>query len=114
MIKIKKVYIASPYTLGDTAANVSKQIRVAETLIGFGLCPFVPLMSHFHQMFFPHTFEEWIEIDLVWVKSCDAVLRLDGKSTGADMEVKCAIENNIPVFYSVDELWQYISNYEEE
>lgn len=41
---------------------------------------------------------------LQWVESCDCLLRLDGESKGADIEVSRAKELKIPVFYSIDEL----------
>lgn len=103
-----KVYIASPYTLGDVAVNVKTQIDVADQLIGLGFAPFVPLYSHFQHMAHPRPYEIWTELDNVWVLSCDAVLRLPGESKGADAEVTLAQNNNIPVFYSIEELiWWY-------
>ena len=46
----------------------------------------------------------WYAWDIDWLKKCDAVLRLDGESTGADREVLLAGELNPPVFYTVDAL----------
>lgn len=100
----KKIYIASPYTIGDVAVNVKRQMDVADELMTLGFAPFTPLYSHFQHMMHPRPYQDWIDIDLIWVLSCDAVLRLDGKSSGADGEVKYAIENKIPVYYSIEEL----------
>jgi len=99
-----KVYIASPYTKGDTAINVKRQLDCADELMTLGFAPFAPLYSHFQHMAHPRPYTDWIKIDLEWVKVCDCVLRLDGESSGADGEVKFAIENNIPVYYSKTEL----------
>ncbi len=99
-----KVYIASPYTIGDVALNVKKQMDVANELIIHGFAPFVPLYSHFQHMAHPRPYQDWIRLDLEWVKVCDCVLRLEGLSKGADGEVNLAKSLNIPVFYSLDEL----------
>lgn len=103
-----KVYIASPYTIGDVAINVRNSIDAFNELIKNGFIPFSPIgMSHFIHIIHPLGYEEWMEFDFEWLKSCDALLRLSGKSSGADREVDCAKENNIPVFYSIDEIIKY-------
>src|SRR6056297_3218373 len=98
---MEKIYIASPYTKGDTALNVKAQIDVADELIDLGFAPFCPLYSHFQHMIHPRPYEDWIRLDNVWVLACDAVLRLPGESLGADGEVDLAKANDIPVVYSV-------------
>ena len=42
-----KVYIASPYTKGDTAVNVKRQLDAVDELMDAGFAPFAPLYSHF-------------------------------------------------------------------
>lgn len=100
----KKVYIASPYTLGDMALNVKLQMTTANRLMDEGFIPFVPLYNHFQHMMYPRPDDEWIEIDKEWVTVCDVLLRLGGESSGADGEVALAQEEGIPVFYSIDDL----------
>jgi len=102
-----KVYIASPYTLGDVAINVKRQIDMYDVLMDKGFAPFAPLYSHFQHMVHPRPYQDWIKIDLVWVEVCDCLLRLDGESSGADGEVKYAEELGLPVFYSVEDLCKY-------
>lgn len=102
-----KVYIASPYTLGDVAVNVKTQIDMVDMLMDKGFVPFAPLYSHFQHMVHPRPYQDWINIDLVWVLVCDCLLRLKGESSGADGEVELAKKNNIPVFYSLEELCDY-------
>ena len=102
---MKKVYIASPYTLGDVAKNVKLQIDVADELMNKGFLPFAPLLSHFQHMIHPRPYQDWIEADLEWIKSCDCLLRIGGESEGADTEVKSAKEIGIPIYYSLDELY---------
>lgn len=102
--RIKKVYIASPYTLGDVAVNVRFQMEVADKLMDMGVAPFAPLYSHFQHMHAPRPYNDWIQIDKVWVAVCDYLLRLGGESKGADGEVDIAMSCGIPVIYSLDEL----------
>ena len=99
-----KVYIASPYTLGDVAVNVKRQIDAADELMNLGFAPLAPLYSHFQHIVHPRPYQDWINVGLEWVTVCDCVLRLDGESSGADIEVILAEANNIPVFYSMSEL----------
>lgn len=101
---MKKIYIASPYTVGDVAVNVKRQIDVASKLIDMGYAPFWPLHSHFLHMAHPKEYETWMEIDLDWLIDCDAVLRLPGESKGADREVVLAAEHNIPVCFKLEDL----------
>jgi hypothetical protein len=101
---MKKIYIASPYTLGDVAVNVKRQMDVASHLIDLGYAPFWPLHSHFLHMAHPKPYEKWIDIDLEWILVCDGLLRLDGDSSGADLEEQFAKLHHIPVYHSVNEL----------
>jgi hypothetical protein len=41
------------------------------------------------------------------IERCDAILRLEGASKGADNDVKLAKERGIPVYYRVEDLPQY-------
>jgi hypothetical protein len=41
------------------------------------------------------------------IERCDAVLRLEGASAGADNDVRLATERGIPVYYHIDEVPQY-------
>ena len=99
-----KVYIASPYTIGDQLENVNVQMDMYSKLVDLGFLPFAPLYSHYIHERNPKPYDVWIEIDYAWVKSCDCVLRLPGESKGADLEVKKSNEMGHPVFYSVEEL----------
>lgn len=101
---MRKIYIASPYTQGDVAVNVKRQMDAANELMDLGFAPFAPLMSHFQHMAHPRSYAEWIQLDWEWLTVCDAVLRLPGDSIGANNEVAVAVARGIPVFYSIDEL----------
>ena len=111
-----RVYIASPYKNGVMTLNVRLQMETADKLIGLGYYPFVPLYCHFQQIMFPRTEQDWLALDIPWVKVCDALLRLkptlDDKeiySYGADLEEQTAKDNKIPVFYSIEELDEYFN-----
>lgn len=99
-----KVYIASPYTIGDVPLNVRAQIDAANELMDLGFVPFVPLYSHFQHMIHPRKYEDWIELDLEWLPACDCLLRLPGESKGADMEFDFAKKLDIPIYHSIQEL----------
>lgn len=101
---MKIVYIACPYTLGDVAVNVRNSFEMAEQLANLEFLTFNPLQSHFQHMVFPHTWDYWMDLDLNWLRKCDCLLRLSGESKGADREVAFALDNNIPVYYTVKEL----------
>jgi hypothetical protein len=99
-----KIYIASPYTIGDVAMNVRLQIDTVDQLINLGFVPFAPLYYHFQHLVHPRVYEDWMDQDLAWIEACDAVLRLPGQSSGADREVEYAASINKLVFYSVEDL----------
>lgn len=98
-----RVYIAAPYTLGDTAINVRTAVLAADQLLRKGHAPFVPHLSHFWHMLYPHQYSTWLWYTSEWLKVCGAVVRLKGESVGADTEVAWAESRGVPVFYSVDE-----------
>lgn len=103
-----KVYIASPYTIGDPQENVDRQRHYANILIDHGFAPFWPLSSHYLHELIERDYETWMELDIEWLLQCDCVLRLPGESSGADREVEIAIDNNIPVYEDILELfWMY-------
>ena len=102
-----KVYIASPYTLGDVNLNVKRQMEIANTLIDNGFAPFVPLYYHFQNETYPRPYEDWVKLGIVWLKNCDCLLRLQGISKGADIEVEVAKKLNLPIFYFIEILIDY-------
>ena len=100
----KTVYVACPYSLGDIILNVRKAIEVADILLDNGFVPFVPHLTMLWHLVSPKPYAEWMEYDLEWLKKCDMVLRVDGKSRGADGEVAVAKDLTIKVYYSIIEL----------
>jgi len=101
---MKRIFIAGPYTQGDTVANVKAAIAAATELLDAGHAPFCPNICHFWNMTHPRKYDVWIKCDLAWVDSCEVMLRLPGESPGADGETARARERGIPIYYSVSSL----------
>lgn len=106
---MKKVFISSPYTLGDCAANVRAQHDAFAALLELGHAPFAPLLSHYQQLIHPVSWEEWIKWDFVWLEQCDVVLRLPGESRGAELECAKAKELFIPVIETQVQFTEYFA-----
>jgi hypothetical protein len=102
--KFRYIYVAGPYSNGDTGANVREAILAAEKLVKAEYTPYIPHLSHFWHIIAPHDYEFWLDYDLNWLAKCDAVLRLPGVSSGADREMEYAKNIGIPVFYSIEEI----------
>ena len=98
------VYIAAPYTKGDIGINLHRVFDVADQIIDMGHTPIIPHLTHLWHIVSPKPWEFWLKYDEAFLDISDAVLRLNGDSIGADMEVKRARELCIPVYYSVEEL----------
>jgi hypothetical protein len=107
-----KVYIASPYSAGWMPQNITRQFDLSKELLELGYWPYMPLLTHFLELY-PHYSEQvWLQQDFIYLKVCDAVLRIkpvddegvEIPSPGADKEVALAEKEGIPVFYSIEEL----------
>ena len=99
-----KVYIASPYSIGDQQANVDRSFAVANTLIDYGFAPYCPLYGHYLHLKKQRDWNTWMQLDTDWILACDCLLRVSGESSGADMEVRFALDHDIPVFFNLDQL----------
>jgi hypothetical protein len=106
-IEMKIVYIASPYTRGDVAENVCRQIEAAHKILDMGHCPFAPLLSHFLHLHRQRPYTDWTNMDLCLITKMDVLLRLPGDSPGADAEVREAERLEIPVCNG----WQELENW---
>ncbi len=100
------VYIAGPIHSGQRATelNVRDALATAEALTEVGFAVYVPHLSMFWNVTFPHDEEFWLDLDRHIILRCDAVFRMPGASKGADMEERWACENGIPVFYDTAEM----------
>lgn len=91
------VYVAGPLS-GDMQANAARAIDVGERLLAAGLVPFIPHLTIAWEARHPHHYEQWMAWDFEWLRRCDALYRMPGKSPGADREVDMARQLGIPVF----------------
>ena len=105
-----KVFVAGPYTKGDVAVNVRNALDVANKLADLGLWPFVPHLTHFWHLVHPRPYEFWCNLDNVFLRGCDVVLRIPGESTGADKETALATSLGIPVVSTVEEVVELFSH----
>jgi len=103
------VYIAGPYTKPDPCENTHKALLAADALLDC-CAPVVPHLSHFWHTMSPKPYEFWLELDLAYLATCAALLRLPGESAGADAELVKAREWGIPVFYSEDDLRAWLAS----
>ncbi len=102
---MKYVYIAGPITKGNQFANVRAALLVAKECRDLGFFCYVPHRSALDEIACgAEDYEVWMQEDFGWISRCDALLRIPGESSGADREVVHARENNIPVFFSVEEM----------
>jgi len=102
----KKVYISGPLTTGTCRAktNVLVAILAARQLIEAGYAPLCPHLTWYIDPSAKIPHETWMEIDLPWVEAADVVLRLPGKSSGADIECEHARACGVPVVFTLTEL----------
>ena len=99
-----RVYVAGPISDGNPVENCQRAIQVGFQLMDLGYAPFVPHYSYFVDMdstIGKGRYEQWIAIDFSYIAVCHALLRLSGKSKGADREVAFAQKRGIPVFYTL-------------
>jgi hypothetical protein len=101
------VYVAGPISKGDQRENLLKGIEAALHLVGAGYSVYSPhALSSFEQppAVGSPAYENLLANDFSWVEVCDALLRLEGESAGADREIAFARAHGIPVYDSVHDL----------
>lgn len=100
------VFIAGPIdSSGATHLNLRNAVLEADILHKNKIFCFVP---HFgvawEQIAGPSPRECWINWCNAWLIKCDAMIRIPGRSVGADGEVQRSIDQNKPVFLSAHSL----------
>lgn len=109
-----KIFISGPITNGGTASedevyqNVANAVEAGIELIRKGYAPFIPHLSVLTNNIAKQQGKEipwqtWMKIDNAYLSESDAVLFL-GNSKGADIELECAKQFGLPVYYSVEEV----------
>ena len=100
-----RVYIASPYSIGDKEKNVRRQMEAFVILQRKGFLPHAPLLYHFINKEYPLPESEWLELDFEILKHCDCLIRLPGESVYGDVEVERMKALEKPVFFDFDSLY---------
>lgn len=104
-------YVAGPYVFPDPVENTHDTIMAAERLDATGLITaYVPHLSLLWHLVAPHDADHWYGYDLAILDRCDCLLRLPGKSSGADNEVIFAHTRGIPCFDEEDILLDWAVN----
>ena len=98
------IYIASPYSIGNKSHNVGNSMIAGNEILEKRHFPHLPLLNHYWDNIYPKPESVWYEMDRVILPRCDAVLRLEGISKGADAEVELAQSLGIPVYFDIDEI----------
>lgn len=106
-----RIYIAGPYTKGDVAENVRRAIFAGEKARALGFTVFVPHLYHFWHFLSPHEYQYWMDLDLEWLRTCHVLLRLEGESSGAEIEIGECVKYGIDVVYSEAEAKEWISDW---
>ncbi len=99
-----RIYVAGPYSKGDTAVNVRNAILAAERIVDLGHIPYIPHLTHFWHLVAPHEIGFWYNYDLEWLGYCDAIVRLPRESAGADNEVRKTRDLGLQVFDGIDSI----------
>lgn len=108
------VYMSGPITSNPTE-HTHDACHIWESLRVEGFCtPICPHWSIIQDTVKPLCHERWIKYDLEIIARCDAILRLDGRSSGADEEVAEAKRLGIPVFETVGGLKQWCRSQTQE
>ena len=93
------IYFAGPYQFPDPVENSHRTIKAADRLMRTGLLTaYVPHLSLLWHIVEPHDADWWYDYDLAVLARCDGLLRLPGRSIGADNEILFAESRAIPVY----------------
>ena len=98
------IYISAPYSLGDVSENIRRVCFAGDEILRKGHTPFVPHLTHLWHLISPKSWEEWLNIDFQFIGVCDTLLRLNGESKGADLEVAEAKKLCMIIYYSLEDV----------
>jgi hypothetical protein len=107
---VKRIYLAGPIgPLDGREERIRDAIGWAERLRLLGAAVFVP--HCFVQWYQPFdlSYDECMALDEVWLRQCEALFRMPGKSPGSDREAERAQQLGIPVFTDVKELIRWLA-----
>ena len=98
------VYLAAPYTDPDPVENTHRAVVACNRLREMGYTPFCPHLMMLWHFICPQPYRYWLDYDIEWLAKCDVLLRLPGRSNGADEEEVAAGRLGIPMVFSVEQL----------
>lgn len=109
---MKKVYVAGAMSGNELEylRNLRKGIRLSVEVLQAGYIPFSPFIDYPFFLALREdeeiTGEQIKNYSMEWLKVCDAILLVPGweNSKGTKAEIEKAIELNIPIFTSLEEL----------
>lgn len=99
MTRRTRISIIGPYSHPSPGANTQQAMEVTNRLLDAGYAVFCPHLCYFLELMQPRHYEEWMEQGFAWLETADAVLRLPGRSPGADREERFAFDRGIPVYF---------------
>jgi nucleoside 2-deoxyribosyltransferase len=110
---MRRIYIAGPYSANNIITaldNIREGMRAATEVFLAGYAPFCPWHDmHYNFMLRPGeaiSLQAYYDYSLAWLEVSDAMLVIGDyqKSKGTMNEISVALVEQIPVFYSLDEL----------
>jgi hypothetical protein len=105
------IYIAGPFTNGETLPqrtvkkNVKRAIEVGAKIKRKGHYIFIPHYSYYMDASgYSFEYDDWMREDLYWIKKCDAMFVIEGKSIGVDREIEYAKHLKKRIFHDLNEV----------
>ena len=116
----KRIYVSGPYTDNHPECveyNVASAKAYGHTLIKMGCAPFIPHMNHYMKQPYPElTYEDYLEWDLAFLDTCDAIFVLSDirhhgdPSAGTLREIEQAKKNGMPVFRDLKAVEEWLKD----
>lgn len=101
----KLVYISGPITQGCQFRNIGVAMETFDMLMDTGIYSYCPHWTAFQQIHRPRLHREWLRFDIeAMLPRCNAVLRIEGPSDGADEECRVATRLGLPIFHTIQEV----------
>jgi nucleoside 2-deoxyribosyltransferase len=110
---MRRIYIAGPYSANNIITaldNIREGMRAATEVFLAGYYPFCPWHDMNYQLMLRPgesiSLQAYYDYSLAWLEVSDAMLVIGDyqKSKGTMNEIAVALVEQIPVFYSLDEL----------
>jgi hypothetical protein len=110
--EMKRVYVAGKLTAlaVDYLQNCYKMMNTAQLLKEAGYSVYVPCLDLLMGIAYGYeSIDEYFDNGIPWLKASDAVFLTPGWETskGTRKEIEIALENSIPVFDHLDEMWSH-------